>query len=143
MSKRVKFSVFGGIILVLVAVGALTAMKRRDKAVDVRMEQVQARDLVASVTASGQVRPHTKVDVASDISGRIVRLGVKEGETVKKGQFLLEIDPAQYQAEVQRSEAAMSRGPSVPRRLLRLLFQGSPTGRGRSEPAGGRHRPPR
>ena len=54
MSKRVKLSVFGGVILVLVAVGALTAAKRGNKAVEVRTEQVQARDLVASVTASGR-----------------------------------------------------------------------------------------
>jgi HlyD family secretion protein len=49
-----------------------------------------------------------KVDVAADISGRIVRLAVKEGQTVTKGQFLLEIDPSQYIAAVQRSEAALS-----------------------------------
>ena len=108
MSKRVKFSVFGGIILVLVAVGALTAMKRRDKAVDVRMEQVQARDLVASVTASGQVRPQTKVDLSSDISGKIVKLSVKEGQMVTKGQFLLQIDAQQAQAAVERMQAVVA-----------------------------------
>ena len=42
----------------------------RNKAVEVRIEQVQQRDLVASVTASGQVRPQTKVDLSSDISGQ-------------------------------------------------------------------------
>lgn len=72
------------------------------------MENVQARDLVASVTASGQVEPRTKVDVAADISGRIVRLAVKEGQVVKRGDFLLQIDPAQYEAAVQRAEAALS-----------------------------------
>jgi HlyD family secretion protein len=54
------------------------------------------------------VQPQTKVDVAADISGRIVRLAVKEGQTVTKGQFLLEIDPSQYVAAVQRAEAAVS-----------------------------------
>ena len=108
MSKRVKFSVFGGVILVLVAVGALTAMKRRDKAVEVRMEQVQARDLVASVTASGQVRPQTKVDLSSDISGKIVKLSVKEGQMVTKGQFLLQIDAQQAEANVQRMQAVVA-----------------------------------
>ena len=73
-----------------------------------KTEAVQRRDLVASVTASGQVRPHTKVDVAADISGRIVRLAVKEGQLVTKGQFLLQIDPAQYAATVQSAQAAVS-----------------------------------
>ena len=49
-----------------------------------------------------------KVDVASDVSGRIVRLTVKEGDVVKKGQFLLQIDPSTYEAEVQRSRAAVA-----------------------------------
>lgn len=107
MSKGMKWGL--GIIAV-VAVGGFAAAKLKggEKGTEVRMEAVQKRDLVASVTASGQVQPVTKVDVAADISGRIVRLAVKEGDVVKRGQFLLEIDPAQYQAAVQRSEAAVA-----------------------------------
>jgi len=86
----------------------LAAFKRGDKPVEVRLEKVQRRDLVAYVTASGQVQPHTKVDVASDVSGRIVKLAVKEGDMVKKGQFLLQIDPATYQADVQREDASVA-----------------------------------
>lgn len=107
MSKGMKWGL--GIVAVAAVVGVVAARARGgDKATEVRMETVQKRDLVASVTASGQVQPVTKVDVASDISGRIVRLAVKEGQIVKRGQFLLEIDPAQYQAAVQRSEAAVA-----------------------------------
>ena len=108
MSKRVKWTVVGIGLATIAGIGVLTAAKRGNKATMVRIEAVQARDLVASVTASGQVSPHTKVDVASDISGRIVRLAVKEGQTVSKGQFLLQIDPAQAEAEVQRSAAAIA-----------------------------------
>src|SRR5687767_9278131 len=108
MSRKVKLSIGGVLIVGIAAFMAITAAKRGNKGTEVRVEAVQKRDLVASVTASGQVQPHTKVDVASDISGRIVRLSVKEGDLVRRGQFLLEIDPSQYQAEVQRSEAALS-----------------------------------
>src|SRR6476469_6949022 len=94
MSKRTKWGVGGGILLAIALIGGLSAMKGRNKATEVRIEQVEKRDLVASVTASGQVEPHTKVDVASDITGRITRLAVKEGDIVTKGQFLLEVDPA-------------------------------------------------
>ena len=72
-------------IVAVVAIGSslgMSAAKRGNKAVEVRIEPVQKRDLVASVTASGQVRPQTKVDVASDMSGKIVRLAVKEGQMV-------------------------------------------------------------
>jgi HlyD family secretion protein len=108
MSKRVKWSVAGGVLLIVVAIGGLTAMKGKNKPVEVRTEQVQPRDLVASVTASGQVRPQTKVDLSSDITGKIVRLAVKEGQMVTQGQFLLQIDPQQQEAAVQRVEAALA-----------------------------------
>ncbi|NUO64431.1 MAG: efflux RND transporter periplasmic adaptor subunit [Gemmatimonadaceae bacterium] len=108
MSKKVKYSILGVAGAVVIAVVVLTAMKSGNKGVEVRIEPVQKRDLVASVTASGQVSPHTKVDVAADISGRIVRLAVKEGQMVSKGQFLLQIEPAQYEAAVQRAEAALA-----------------------------------
>ena len=108
MKKRTKWSVAGVIVLAIVIIGVTSAMKGRNKATEVRVEKVQKRDLVASVTASGQVQPHTRVDVSADISGRIVRLAVKEGQMVTRGQFLLEIDPSQYRANVERSMAAVA-----------------------------------
>lgn len=108
MSKRVKMSVFGGVVLVAIAIGGLTAAKRGNKAVEVRTEKVQRRDLVSSVTASGQVQPQLKVDLSSDITGKIVRLAVKEGQMVSKGQFLLQIDPQQAEAAVQRQDASLA-----------------------------------
>src|SRR5476651_2035437 len=108
MSKRVKWSVAGGVLVAIALIGTLTAMKSGKKGVEVRTETVQKRDLVASVTASGQVRPHTKVDLSSDISGKIVRLAVKEGQMVTKGQFLLQIDAQQAEAAVQRMEAGLA-----------------------------------
>ena len=108
MTRRTKW-VVGGIVVVaaLVAGGAIAAT-RSPKTVAVRIEPVSRRDLVASVTASGQVQPHTKVDMSADISGRIITLAVKEGQRVSKGQLLLQIDPATYQAAVERSRAALA-----------------------------------
>jgi HlyD family secretion protein len=108
MSKRLKWSLIGAVFVAGGAVAATTAAKRSNQGTEVRIETVEARDLVASVTASGQVRPRTKVDVAADISGRIVRLSVKEGDLVTRGQFLLEIDPEQYIAAAQRAEAGVA-----------------------------------
>ncbi|HJQ53254.1 MAG TPA: efflux RND transporter periplasmic adaptor subunit [Gemmatimonadaceae bacterium] len=108
MKKRTKWTVVGAITLAVLIIGVTSAMKGRNKATEVRVEKVQRRDLVASVTASGQVQPHTKVDISADISGRIVRLAVKEGQMVTAGQFLLEIDPSQYRASVERATAAVA-----------------------------------
>jgi HlyD family secretion protein len=107
MSKRTKLIGFAVGALVVIGILGASAMRKGTKAVDVKIEPVERRDLTASVTASGQVRPQTKVDVASDISGKIIRLSVKEGQVVTKGQFLLEIDPQQAQAAVDHALAAL------------------------------------
>lgn len=108
MSKNVKLGIFAVVVVGAGIVGVLAAKKNSNKATEVRMETVEKRDLVASVTASGQVRAQTKVDVAADITGRITRLAVKEGDNVTKGQLLLQIDPQEFEAALQRSEAQLA-----------------------------------
>ncbi|MFI5310839.1 MAG: efflux RND transporter periplasmic adaptor subunit [Gemmatimonadales bacterium] len=108
MGKRTKYGIAIVVVLAVGAVVATAAAKKNKKPTDVRIEAVEKRDLVASVTASGQVRPHTKVDLSSDISGKIVKLSVKEGDYVTKGQFLLQIDPQSFAAAVQRADALLA-----------------------------------
>jgi HlyD family secretion protein len=64
--------------------------------------------LVSTVTASGRIDAKTSVEVSADITGRITRIAVKEGDLVQKGQFLLQIDPTVYQAAVSRAEALVA-----------------------------------
>lgn len=108
MSKRTKWSLAGVVVVVIVAVGALSAAKSGKKGVEVRIEAVEPRDLVASVTASGQVRPQTKVDISSDITGKITQLAVREGQMVSRGQLLVQIDPEQARAAVDRVSASLA-----------------------------------
>jgi HlyD family secretion protein len=108
MGKKTKLGVAIVLAAGIIAVIVMTAAKRGNKAIEVKTESVAKHDLVASVTASGQVRPETKVDVASDVSGKITKLSVKEGQMVSAGQFLLQIDPALARADVQRAEAVVA-----------------------------------
>jgi len=122
MSRRMKLGLFGGVVVILVgAIVALTAAKKGGKPVEVRIDKVGTRDLVAAVTASGTIRPKTSVDVSPDIQGRIVKIGVREGDVVKKGQFLMQIDPSQYEAAVARAKAllAASQGDLIRARATR------------------------
>jgi len=123
MSKKTKWSVAGVALVSVAAIIVLTAMRGGNKATSVRIEPVQKRDLIASVTASGNVTPRTKVDLSSDITGKIVRLDVKEGQMVSKGQFLLQIDPQEAQANVQRAEAALSAARAASAQAKASLIQ--------------------
>lgn len=97
-------------IVVLAAAGIVAFRINRSKnaATEVRLEQVGRRDLVSAVTASGKIEAKTSVDISADITGRIIDIAVREGDTVKRGQFLLQIDPAQYQAAVARAQGVVS-----------------------------------
>ena len=109
MSRGMKVGLTLGILVL--AGGGFAAFKIRQKkhaGVEVRMEQVGRRDLVSAVTASGKIEPKTSVDISADITGRIVKIAVREGDLVKKGQFLIQIDPAQYQAAVSRAEGVVA-----------------------------------
>src|SRR5204862_3461988 len=108
MSKRSKVLVGAGAAVLIVGIVAISAGARRDRGQEVRFETVGRRDLVAAVTASGKVQPKKKVDVSAYITGRITRLAVREGDFVRKGQFLLQIDPTIYQANLQRAEATLA-----------------------------------
>jgi HlyD family secretion protein len=108
MTKTAKYGIGAAVLLTIAALATVAARRGRDKPVEVRVEAVEKRDLVASVVASGQIEPRTKVDVSADVTGKIVRLAVKEGDLVKRGQFLLQIDPEQPTAALQRAEAALA-----------------------------------
>src|SRR5256884_1786746 len=105
MSKRNKVLVGAGAAVLIVGLVAISAGARRDRGQEVRFEKVARRDLVAAVTASGKIQPKKKVDISADITGRITRIAVREGDLVTRGQSLLQIDPTIYQANLQQAEA--------------------------------------
>ena len=108
MTSKRKFLLIGAGVVVVGGFTALSVAKRRQPSVEVRLEKVQKRDLVSIVTASGRVQPKRKVDVSSDITGRIVSLPVREGDMVERNQVLVRIDPTQYEASVQSRQAFLA-----------------------------------
>ena len=108
MRTRTKVMIGTGIAVLLVLAAGLSMNGRRQQGIEVRIETVDRRDLVATVTASGNVRARRKVDISSDISARVAELLVDEGEDVEEGQVLLRLDPTRYQAAVNRSRANLS-----------------------------------
>jgi HlyD family secretion protein len=109
MSRGMKIGlVLGVVALVAGGVIAYRINAKKKDVTEVRLETVARRDLVSAVTASGKIEAKTSVDISADITGRIIKIAVGEGDTVRKGQFLLQIDPAQYQAAVDRAQGLVS-----------------------------------
>jgi HlyD family secretion protein len=106
MKAPKKLWIAGGmIILFAIVVTASIYFSRRDR-IPVQTAQVQRRaELNSRITASGEIRAKQFVDLQPEISGIIKELYVREGDSVKKGQVLLRIDPIQTDAETSIARA--------------------------------------
>ena len=95
----------GVLVVVLSLVGALQS--RRGKTQSVTVSAARIKDVVMTVKAPGAIEPRTIVKISADIPGRVVRLAVHEGDDVKRGQLLLELDNTQYDSNVRQTQASL------------------------------------
>ena len=107
-----KIAIIGAVILVGAAVVGANLYFKRETGVTVNAEAIRARDLEAFVSASGKIQPKRQVNVSANTTGRVTRVAVEEGQRVKAGQFLLEIDPRSLDAQLQRGEASVAAAQS-------------------------------
>src|SRR5262245_6664568 len=96
-----------GVVLLGTAVVAANLYYRRETGVTVTVEAVKTRDLEAIGSASGKIQPKRLVNISAETPGRVVDLAVNEGDRVKKGQFLLQIDPKSLRSRVDNQEASL------------------------------------
>ena len=128
-----KFLIGLAIVLVGAAVVGANFYFRRETGLTVTTEQIRVRDLEAIVSASGKIQPKLSVNISSDTVGRVVNLAVNEGDRVKMGQLLLQIDPKPLTARVageiaslentQRSLEQMQQSVETSRAQLELARQ--------------------
>lgn len=103
-----KKIIIGVVVVLLLAAIAVANLKfRRSDAVTVETEAIKRQNLEAIVSASGKIQPKRSVNISADTMGRVVELAVEEGQTVKRGQFLLQIDPRNIQTRVESGEAGV------------------------------------
>lgn len=107
MRTRNKVIVGTGLVALLATAAVLGSNGSRATGIEARVEGIERRNLVQTVTASGNVRARRKVDISSDISARVTEMLVEEGEEVTAGQVLLRLDPTRFQASMSRSQAAL------------------------------------
>jgi HlyD family secretion protein len=105
--RRTKIVI--AVLVVLAVGGAGAAYRWRNPALpEVAVETLRTRDLDAIVSASCKVQPKRQVNISANTMGRVTKLAVQEGQRVKAGQFLLEIDPRSLEGQLQRGEASVA-----------------------------------
>lgn len=106
MKKKI-FIGLGVLVLGFIAFKALNKDKNTNHK-QVETYVIDLQTVTETVSATGKVQPEIEVKIASEVSGEIIELPVKEGQQVKKGDLLVRINPDLYQSGVNRSEAALS-----------------------------------
>ncbi|HEU5400341.1 MAG TPA: efflux RND transporter periplasmic adaptor subunit [Terriglobales bacterium] len=104
-SKKVLIGVGVAAVLAIVAVATVKLANRG--VVEVQTGKVARLDLASTVTASGEIKPKTYANVGANAFGKIIKLYVKEGDHVKKGQLLAQIENIQPESDVQASRASL------------------------------------
>lgn len=108
MKKKKRVIIFAAGALVLIVLVVVVLLTSREKRTTVQAEEVSVSDLTSIVTATGRVEPRTQVNMSANISAKIVHMAVEEGDTVRKEQLLLQLEPDRYQAYVEQIQASLS-----------------------------------
>lgn len=107
MTGRRKATLAAGALVVLAALVVINLHARRGSRKEVQVAEVVHRDITKIVTGSGEIQPKRRVNVSARTIGKVTRLAVHEGDHVKKGDFLLEIDATPYETAVDQLSAAV------------------------------------
>jgi HlyD family secretion protein len=102
-----KIAIGAGVVLLLVAIVGFTVYQSRKNVVTVQTGKVQRLDLASVVSASGEIRPKTYVNIGANAFGKITKLYVTEGARVKKGQLLAQLENVQSGADVNATKASL------------------------------------
>ncbi len=109
MKKNKRTLFFSLLALAAILVTAVVVKnKNSPKGEPVQTEQAAKRTIRETVKASGKVFPKTEVKISSDVSGEIVELFVREGDSVRSGQVLARVDPEAYDSQVERAQAGVN-----------------------------------
>jgi HlyD family secretion protein len=102
-----KIAIGVGVLVVLATLIGVSVYQSRKNVATVQTGKVMRQDLATVVSASGEIKPKTYVNVGANAFGKITHLYVKEGDHVKKGQLLAQIENVQPEADVNANQASL------------------------------------
>jgi HlyD family secretion protein len=102
-----KVAIGAGVVVLLGAIVGFTVHQSSKNVATVQTGKAQREDLATIVSASGEIKPKTYVNVGANAFGKITHLYVREGDRVKKGQLLAQIENVQPEADVNANQASL------------------------------------
>jgi HlyD family secretion protein len=102
-----KIAIGAGVVILLATIIGLSVRQNSKNVATVQTGKVQREDLATVVSASGEIKPKTYVNIGANAFGKITHLHVKEGDHVKKGQLLAQLENVQSSADVNANEASL------------------------------------
>ena len=102
-----RWLLIGGAVVLLAAIVIANLSRSSTPSVEARTATVERGDLTSRISAPGQVRAVSSVDISAEVPGRIVELAVAEGDSVPRGALLLRLDSAQYKSRVEQAGASL------------------------------------
>jgi len=103
--KLLLFSLVALVVVAAVVVVVWQARGRGPRTIRVETAPVERKELIQTVSATGRIQPKTQVNISADVSAKITRLPVEEGDWVEKGSLLVELDRERHLAAVESAEA--------------------------------------
>src|ERR1700674_5875934 len=107
MSTLKKIAIGAGALVLLSAIVGFTVYQSHKNLVTVQTGKAQRQDLAAVVSASGEIKPKTYVNIGANAFGKITSLYVKEGDRVKKSQLLAQLENVQPEADLNATQASL------------------------------------
>lgn len=101
MKKRTKY-IIGGVVLIILLYMGFGSKKGSKNQTFATIDTVKTQNIIETITASGKIQPEIEVKISPDVSGEIIELNIAEGDSVKKGQLLVVINPDLYEADYAR-----------------------------------------
>jgi HlyD family secretion protein len=106
--KNRKKIIVGAVIAIVMLIVLINIGSSSGKSFEVTAEKVQKRHLVEKVSATGEIKPKKNINISTDVAGKILKILAQEGADVQKGQLLIKIDSAIYEANADRDQEIIS-----------------------------------
>ena len=95
------------VIVIVIAVFVVVNLTSKEEGIEVQTEKVFIYNITQTVTGNGKIYPETEIKISPRVAGKIISMTVKEGDSVKIGRVLVELEQEQYKANFDKAKSSL------------------------------------